>query len=351
MQPAIHAPTADHATKAAQAELPHEHASPGRASRIPALDTLRGLAASAVFLAHALEQLWPAYQNIAASVFDIGHFGVVIFFLCSGYIIPRSLERNPSLRAFWVKRGFRLYPLYWVNVALCAACGLAGVGWFGQVLAARPGPTILANLTMVQLFLGYPYLNTVYWTLTAELLFYLLYTALAALGWRDRVVPLTASLLLATNAAELLVPGLDGLIYLRPLSLIFLGSALAWWRDHPSHWLAKLSILALPFLTEPQPSVLAARLLAMLCVGWFVWNAGARVLPAGAYIGRISYSIYLCHPLVLALIGFHLNSWWTFAAWTGATLGTAALTYRWVEQPAIAWGHTLARRISARRPA
>jgi peptidoglycan/LPS O-acetylase OafA/YrhL len=314
----------------------------GSVRRIPALDTLRGIAACAVFLTHALEQLSSTYQSVAANLFYAGHFGVVIFFLCSGYIIPRSLERHPSLVSFWIKRAFRLYPLYWVNVGLCAVCGFAGIGWYGQVLAIRPWETITANLTMGQLFLGFPYLNTVYWTLTAELLFYIIYTALVVIGGRDRVLPITVLLLLATNVSEVLAPNSDGLIYLRPLSLIFLGSVFAWWEDHPSPWIVKLSIVALPFLTEPQLSFLTARLLAFLCVGWLVWKAGSHTLPVGAYLGRISYSVYLLHPLVLAVVGVLGNSWWTLSVWMIVTLIGATFTYRWIELPAIAWGHRIA---------
>ncbi|MEP7188549.1 MAG: hypothetical protein ABI901_05060, partial [Roseiflexaceae bacterium] len=79
----------------------------------------------------------------------------------------------------------------------------------------------------VQAFLGFPYVNTVYWTLTVELLFYLLYTALIAMGRRDQEVPITVLLLLVTNVVEVVAPNLDGLHYLRSLSLIFLGSVFA----------------------------------------------------------------------------------------------------------------------------
>jgi peptidoglycan/LPS O-acetylase OafA/YrhL len=44
--------------------------------------------------------------------FDPGQYGVFVFFLVSGYIVPASLERRGSVRGFWVSRVFRLYPLY-----------------------------------------------------------------------------------------------------------------------------------------------------------------------------------------------------------------------------------------------
>jgi peptidoglycan/LPS O-acetylase OafA/YrhL len=38
--------------------------------------------------------------------FDPGQFGVFVFFLVSGYIVPASLERKGSVRGFWVSRVF-----------------------------------------------------------------------------------------------------------------------------------------------------------------------------------------------------------------------------------------------------
>ena len=86
---------------------------PRAAGRLEFLDALRGLAAFAVILQHAGQNLSPSYSAFAFSIFDLGNFGVTVFFLCSGFIIPISLERQGSLRSFWIRRFFRLYPLYW----------------------------------------------------------------------------------------------------------------------------------------------------------------------------------------------------------------------------------------------
>jgi peptidoglycan/LPS O-acetylase OafA/YrhL len=45
-------------------------------------------------------------------VVDPGQYGVFVFFLVSGYIVPASLEHTGSMRSFCVSRVFRLYPLY-----------------------------------------------------------------------------------------------------------------------------------------------------------------------------------------------------------------------------------------------
>ena len=56
------------------------------------LDLIRGIAALAVFFQHAGEGLWPEFAIFSHDWFNVGKFGVVIFFLTSGFVIPLSLE-------------------------------------------------------------------------------------------------------------------------------------------------------------------------------------------------------------------------------------------------------------------
>ncbi len=74
---------------------------------------------------------------------------MVVFFLCSGFIIPVSLERQGSLRRFWIRRLLRRYPLYWLSVVLCMLCALAGVGPFARAIVARPIGVFLLPLALI----------------------------------------------------------------------------------------------------------------------------------------------------------------------------------------------------------
>ena len=73
-------------------------------------------------------------------IFRFGQFGVVLFFLCSGFIIPASLERHGSLQGFWISRFFRLYPIYWVATLAALALVLifnpAYAPWYNALLFA-----------------------------------------------------------------------------------------------------------------------------------------------------------------------------------------------------------------------
>src|SRR4051812_44006338 len=90
-------------------------------ARLDFLDGLRGIAALAVFMAHAIHKVAPGFSAYYEPYFNMGNWGVVLFFLCSGFILPVSLERQGSLGRFWVRRFFRLYPMYWISVAIVAA--------------------------------------------------------------------------------------------------------------------------------------------------------------------------------------------------------------------------------------
>src|SRR6266700_4712282 len=83
-------------------------------ARLAWLDALRGLAALAVVFDHASTLVVTSTHSFLYQWFNFGQYGVFVFFLVSGYIIPASLERKGSIPGFWTGRLFRLYPMYTV---------------------------------------------------------------------------------------------------------------------------------------------------------------------------------------------------------------------------------------------
>src|SRR5260370_19385836 len=150
---------------------------PGSGSRLAWLDVLRGIAALCVVFDHVSYYVIQSESGVVYQWFNPGDYGVFVFFIISGYIVPASLERKGSVRTFWVSRLFRLYPLYLL------AIGLAVVLWmvhFGSLRgeSADPETSILSQLLMMSNVLSGTNLPNVVWSLSYEMVFYLLLTAL-----------------------------------------------------------------------------------------------------------------------------------------------------------------------------
>ncbi|MDP9862972.1 MULTISPECIES: acyltransferase family protein [Streptosporangium] len=150
------------------------------AARLAWLDALRGLAAVAVLLEHLLPWFMP---QLRPYWFNLGMYGVLVFFLVSGYIIPVSLEGRGDVRAFWISRLFRLYPVY----LLVAAAVLIMAFWVPvREQVPRGLSSVSAHLTMLLDVVHLGGLADTMWTLSYEMVFYLLVTALFVRGLHRR---------------------------------------------------------------------------------------------------------------------------------------------------------------------
>lgn len=150
--------------------------------RIAFCDTLRGLAALIVMLAHFTHGFnaiggWlynplggGAYPAWFLDVFRVdGAFGVAIFFLVSGFVIPMSLS-NRNGRQFLTARAFRLYPTY----IACAAITLTLVICFGiEPFNNTTFVKALYSATFFRDWLGGTPFDSIVWTLEIEVKFYL----------------------------------------------------------------------------------------------------------------------------------------------------------------------------------
>src|SRR5689334_23533688 len=101
-------------------------------TRLAWLDALRGWAAAVVAVFHLSPVVLGREPHLRIlAVIDLGKYGVLLFFLVSGYVIPLSLERHGSLRRFFLGRLFRIYPAYLATIGAAALLG----AWHGGLLA------------------------------------------------------------------------------------------------------------------------------------------------------------------------------------------------------------------------
>jgi peptidoglycan/LPS O-acetylase OafA/YrhL len=337
--------------------------------RLLFLDAARGIAALMVVLEHGLELCWPAYRHWSLHRINFGQIGVLLFFVISGFIIPASLNQGGSQARFWLRRFFRLFPLYWTVIACAWLLSLA-IGC-NPVGAVTDRPSIwLVNLTMLQGFVGVPHALEVFWTLQFELLIYLVSAALFASGALKRPM-VVVWLVLGFDLADglfwhpvVLGEGFAmGARFFRTMAPFFgvafecyLSGRLSrtWFLRFLACFFGGIPLLfAVNSLLLPQQHYMQEQFWR-LCGSWLFSFGGFALLVAVrdrfqpgalAWLGRVSYSVYLVHPLVLAPLCTSGLPTWTFLPLLFAgTLALSALTFQWIEQPGILLGRALENR-------
>jgi peptidoglycan/LPS O-acetylase OafA/YrhL len=142
--------------------------------RINFLDALCFIAAGAVLFQHAVERQGGQGMEIAG-VLSPGVFGVVLFFIVSGFVIPFSVKGRFDVRKFALRRFFRIYPLVIVTFSLLAIIGYAiNIPGLEQVRTASFRDWV-ANLLLVQDYVNAVPLWGVTWTLSLEVAWYILF--------------------------------------------------------------------------------------------------------------------------------------------------------------------------------
>jgi peptidoglycan/LPS O-acetylase OafA/YrhL len=111
-------------------------------------------------------------------VFDYGRGGVAIFFVLSGFVIAHSVfGKTVDLRfigQFALRRSVRLDPPYWASIVVALAIlsyRAAGAG----TEAIVPWSSVAAHIFYLQELVGAKEIQVIYWTLTYEIQFYLIY--------------------------------------------------------------------------------------------------------------------------------------------------------------------------------
>ncbi len=298
-----------------------------RRGRLEFLDALRGIAAFVVAVQHIGEQHWVGMLSFSSYWFRVGEFGVLLFFLCSGFIIPASLERRNDLVDFWIGRVFRLWPLYLLVVGL-ALSSWAVSARLGPPTGFRPVEDGLVNLTMLQVFTTRPLVIGASWTLGYELLFYLAVSVLFLFGVHRRS-SVTASVLLVAAL------GLGGLtttymLQLRPeywwsqpvAALILVALAATRLGSWPARAAAiGMSLVVIAALTNrPHPAYFDLLVLACMFVGTVLYR-----WTAGQTSGRVAATVYGVAAIVILItqrtwhhgytepISGQTPQWWTEA--------------------------------------
>jgi peptidoglycan/LPS O-acetylase OafA/YrhL len=345
----------------------------------PALDGLRAAAVAAVIADHSG---WGV----------VGTYGVVIFFVISGYLITGLLlvERESTGRlavgAFYRRRFARLAPalilVLGVTVAWVLAIGLSVRNWIAGLVGALTYTTDLIEQSSLQ-----PHISTYFewsWSLAIEEQFYLVWPVLLVVllsfgrrlgrgllvGFAVCVVGLawfSRAQLLAAHASTQTI----GFAFRTHMDAIALGAIIAVVTagrsfsplvrrlSGPVGGAAALALGLMLFDRLPalfgddargygQVALLCAVLVATLVIGPSGRLGRAFGCAPLVHLGRLSYGLYLWNMLFMN--GFHqlfglkpVHAGWAGVVWLAALLAVCEASYRWVETP-------LRRRLARRRP-
>lgn len=347
---------------------------------------LRGLSIFLVFLSHwyagllAADLLAPELLQRGIGLFNLGKYGVEIFFMISGFVIVKSLQRHRDIRSFVIDRVARIYPLFLVlHLAVFTAGPLVGHKFFAGVDAVGWLYRFAVNLLLLPGVFDLPLAQLVAWSLSYEVAFYALAVLAMALagssaGWRAR-----AGWVGWMVAAA-------GLLWFHPRTLFFLpGVAAALWSVSIRGLVGQLpgvaAVAGLVLFLGLWPRLglsggatlgdFGANLaLWVACVAgglggtYFFWHAalveswvsrllGSRLMT---WFGDMSYSFYLWHLFVIVGLRPVFRLWvmpvtgpvvgfWLFGA-SALVLATVVSWWsrRWLELRAGDWTKAWLRR-------
>ncbi|MBB3695785.1 acyltransferase [Sphingomonas sp. BK580] len=333
---------------------------------------LRGVAASMVVFHHmctVVTTLHPGHSAIATfrRLADLGAAGVDIFFCISGLVIAHSARAMPAgaakARTFAWRRLLRVMPPYWIFTSAFLLLWLAGIAFRGLIVTPS---LVVASFLLIpwpKMTRGghlslHPILDPG-WTLTFEMYFYAVCTAVIAVAGGRWIWPWALAIISAIAVICIVSGGRDTIaasVLASPLLLEFMaGVGLA-------HLVAGRTSLKLGW------TLIAIGTLGFLTTIWLrnpmswrvlCWGVPGALLVAGAillpvklegriirffgFLGTASYTIYLVHPfftltagtLLKREVGTNVPADALLIVMTIVAVLGSSLTYLFVEGPLV----------------
>jgi exopolysaccharide production protein ExoZ len=303
-------------------ELPaHTEPRPnGAGTTLHSIQCLRAIAATIVVAFHAhISFMPPNSPNFSfeeSYLFGMGKVGVHIFFVISGYIMYISSFQNQQkldVSRFFMRRLLRIYPVYWIFVALYLSVA-AIIQTFPNLSTGQFLGMLLLMPDSSPLVIGPA------WTLSYEVYFYLIFGIVMQFGPTRGLLVLTGFFFASIVAGMLLHPqGPLAAMVTNGLLLEFVMGV----------WIGRLSLrYALP---KTMGRLALCGAIGGYTAGFFwgydrlpsalIWGVPSAMLVMGAvileqrrtmglshpvqrlsWLGDSSYSLYLCHILLITLV-------------------------------------------------
>lgn len=365
--------------------------------RLGVLEGLRGFLALYVVLDHSLEYSGYVAER-AWSVFYLraGHCAVDVFIILSGFVIFCLLDkRTEDYRTFLMRRFLRLYPVAIVMFAVAVPVSLLRYWNVTHADAYSSAEQIHAVTSTIHSWWDHWLWNTLLhgtllhgvvpdgvlphaseafldpaWSISLEWQFYLVAPLCYMLATKSRSTRLL--LCLGCAAIVLVRPWLPSVLHGAALQFhveyFFIGAASYFFFKRARGRMPRASCLwaagaagltmaLVPSLRDLAPLCLWLVMLCLLCGRdddrARRWLGAPLEHPWAQALGRVSYSVYLAHLPLLAVVQFGLltmapgldrvtHACLLFAGTVLVTLPVASVLYATIEAPFIRWGKAIA---------
>lgn len=368
--------------------------------KIEFANTLRGLAALCVVISHYLSAFWYKRDSISHLInapllspetfltpiyvawlnlfplFDWGSYGVGLFFIISGFVIPFSLQKTNGI-GFCIHRIFRIIPVYGVGFSITLLALLASGKYFAVSWPYTFEEVLIHYIPGIRDVLESRNIDVVIWTLEVEMKFYLI-VALSIAWFRNYspkvfLIPVVFFLLTCYIA------------HMMPL----------WAMNHLDTFIkAQIYMMSSPYIIfmfigvvfhylychkiKPDVGYLVIGILfIMFCIAWqsgpysenliLAWSYAFALLtfmfasifprffeanPIVNFLADVSYPLYIVHSIagyVALRVMFDMN----FKVWTALPLVfIASLLLSWflhvfIERPTQKFGKKLAEKLNS----
>jgi peptidoglycan/LPS O-acetylase OafA/YrhL len=333
-----------------------------RPNKLLYVDSMRGWAILMVIACHQAQAFHHLTRPIKLFA-SYGQTGVFLFFVASAFTLSNSatmrLEEAHPIRSFFIRRYFRIAPLYYLGIgfyaALAALLPQYTAGWLSDISPL----SLVTNLAFVHGLVPDAFGGAVPggWSISTEWMFYVLFPvlfavcrkAVSAWGWRVLIVPVLLMSVISFATVFKMTAGIENETFyfwycslLTQLPVFLLGITL---------FMAVQSGSLPPNLKWDVPLfvITSAAALWMLEARWmlllplssaasfiFLFNilrsTSVRYGIVEA-IGRVSYSMYVFHAFFavmvtrMALHALSVPAGWEDAAFFTFLGGTIVATY------------------------